>query len=92
MYIFFGEEFDLEVLVKFIKRFLRMKLVYWSYIFVVMVCNVCGRLLMGFYMVCFYCGSEDVEVWSRIIGYYCLFKNWNFYRKREFWSRRYYFF
>lgn len=90
MHIFLGEEPDPEALAKLTKRLLRTKLVYWSYTPGVTVCNACGRSSTGLHTACPHCGSEDVEVWSRIIGYYRPLKNWNPYRKREFWSRRHY--
>lgn len=90
MHIFLGEEPDPEALAKLTKRLLRTKLVYWSYTPAVTVCNACGRSSTGLHTACPHCGSEDVEVWSRIIGYYRPLKNWNPYRKREFWSRRHY--
>lgn len=90
MHIFLGEEPDPEALAKLTKRLLRTKLVYWSYTPAVTVCNACGRSSTGLHTACPHCGSEDLEVWSRIIGYYRPLKNWNPYRKREFWSRRHY--
>ncbi|NJF25869.1 anaerobic ribonucleoside triphosphate reductase [Thermococcus sp. Bubb.Bath] len=90
MHIFLGEEPDPEALAKLTKRLLRTKLVYWSYTPAITVCNACGRSSTGLHMACPYCGSEDVEIWSRIIGYYRPLKNWNPYRKKEFWSRRHY--
>ncbi|AMQ18373.1 anaerobic ribonucleoside triphosphate reductase [Thermococcus peptonophilus] len=90
MHIFLGEEPDPEALAKLTKRLLRTKLVYWSYTPAVTVCNACGRSSTGLHTACPHCGSEDVEIWSRIIGYYRPLKNWNPYRKREFWSRRHY--
>ncbi|NJE00459.1 anaerobic ribonucleoside triphosphate reductase [Thermococcus sp. JdF3] len=90
MHIFLGEEPDPEALVKLTKRLMRTDLVYWSYTPAVTVCNECGHSTTGLHTHCPRCGSENVEIWSRIIGYYRPLKNWNPFRKREFWTRRHY--
>ncbi|ASJ15566.1 anaerobic ribonucleoside-triphosphate reductase [Thermococcus radiotolerans] len=90
MHIFLGEEPDPEALAKLTKRLMRTELVYWSYTPAVTVCNECGHSTTGLHTHCPRCGSENVEVWSRIIGYYRPLKNWNPFRKKEFWTRRHY--
>jgi len=90
MHIFLGEEPDPEALAKLTKRLMRTELVYWSYTPAVTVCNKCGHSTTGLHTHCPRCGSEDVEIWSRIVGYYRPLKNWNPFRKKEFWSRRNY--
>ncbi|MEM4490295.1 MAG: anaerobic ribonucleoside-triphosphate reductase, partial [Desulfurococcaceae archaeon] len=44
----------------------------------------------GIYQACPSCGSNNVDIWSRIIGYYRPLRNWNPQRRREFWTRRHY--
>lgn len=90
MHIFLGEEPDPEALAKLTRRLMRTELVYWSYTPAITVCNKCGHSTTGLHTHCPRCGSEDVEVWSRIIGYYRPLKNWNPFRKKEFWTRRHY--
>ncbi len=90
MHIFLGEEPDPEALAKLTRRLMRTELVYWSYTPAVTVCNACGYSTTGLHTHCQRCGSENVEVWSRIIGYYRPLKNWNPFRKKEFWTRRHY--
>ncbi|NPA47726.1 MAG: anaerobic ribonucleoside triphosphate reductase [Thermococci archaeon] len=90
MHIFLGEEPDPEALARLTKRLMRTQLVYWSYTPAVTVCNECGHSTTGLYTHCPRCGSENVEIWSRIIGYYRPLKNWNPFRKKEFWTRRHY--
>ncbi|WP_297069516.1 anaerobic ribonucleoside triphosphate reductase [Thermococcus sp.] len=90
MHIFLGEEPDPEALARLTKRLTRTDLVYWSYTPAITVCNACGYSTTGLHTHCPRCGSENVEVWSRIIGYYRPLKNWNPFRKKEFWSRRHY--
>jgi ribonucleoside-triphosphate reductase len=69
---------------------MRTELVYWSYTPAVTVCNDCNYSTTGLHTHCPRCGSENVEIWSRIIGYYRPLKNWNPFRKKEFWTRRHY--
>ncbi|MDV3103759.1 anaerobic ribonucleoside triphosphate reductase [Thermococcus waiotapuensis] len=90
MHIFLGEEPDLEALARLTKRLMKTELVYWSYTPAITVCNSCNYSTTGLYTHCPRCGSENVEIWSRIIGYYRPLKNWNPFRKREFWTRRHY--
>lgn len=90
MHIFLGEEPDPEALARLTKRLLKTELVYWSYTPAVTVCNGCGYSTTGLYTHCPRCGSDSVEIWSRIIGYYRPLRNWNPFRKREFWTRRHY--
>ncbi len=90
MHIFLGEEPDPEALAKLTKRLMKTDLVYWSYTPAITVCNDCGYSTTGLYTHCPRCGSENVEIWSRIIGYYRPLKNWNPFRKKEFWTRRHY--
>ncbi len=90
MHIFLGEEPDPDALASFTKKLMQTDLVYWSYTPAITVCRKCGRSFTGLYTACPYCGSKDVEIWSRIIGYYRPLKNWNPYRRREFWQRRHY--
>jgi len=90
MHIFLGEEPDPEALAQLTKKLMRTKLVYWSYTPAITVCNSCKASFTGLYTRCPRCGSKDVEIWSRIIGYYRPLRNWNPYRRKEFWSRKHY--
>lgn len=90
MHIFLGEEPDPEALAKLTKRLMQTDLVYWSYTPAITICRRCGKSFTGLYRKCPRCGNEDVDIWSRIIGYYRPLRNWNPYRKREFWTRRHY--
>ncbi|NJE26499.1 anaerobic ribonucleoside triphosphate reductase [Thermococcus sp. MV5] len=91
MHIFLGEEVDSEALAKFTRRLMKTDLVYWSYTPSITLCNKCGYSATGVYTHCTCCGSGNVEIWSRIVGYYRPLKNWNPLRKKEFWSRKHYF-
>ncbi len=90
MHIFLGEEPDPDALAKLTKRLIQTDLVYWSFTPAITHCYKCGRTFTGLYRRCPACGSENIEVWSRIIGYYRPLKNWNPYRRKEFWTRRHY--
>jgi ribonucleoside-triphosphate reductase len=90
MHVFLGEEPDPEALAKLVKRLAGTDLVYWSLTPAQTHCQKCGETLTGIYTACPRCGSEDVEIWSRIVGYYRPLRNWLSARRREFWTRRHY--
>ena len=90
MHIFLGEEPDPEALAKLAKRIMETDIVYWSFTPALTHCDSCGATVTGLYKACPKCGSENVDIWSRIIGYYRPLRNWNPYRRREFWQRQHY--
>ncbi|MEM4880102.1 MAG: anaerobic ribonucleoside-triphosphate reductase, partial [Desulfurococcaceae archaeon] len=90
MHIFLGEEPDEESLVSLTKKLMQTDLVYWSYTPAITFCNTCSKTFTGLYMSCPSCGSNNVDIWSRIIGYYRPLRNWNPQRKKEFWKRHHY--
>ena len=90
MHIFLGEEPNAEALAALTKKLIQTDLVYWSYTPAITVCKSCGATFTGIYDRCPKCGSEKVEVWSRIIGYYRPLKNWNPSRQKEFRIREHY--
>ena len=90
MHIFLGEEPDPEALAKLTKRLMQTDLVYWSYTPAITHCTKCGKTFTGLYRNCPVCGNENVEIWSRIIGYYRPLRNWNPFRRKEFWARKHY--
>mgnify|MGYP001626214174 FL=1 len=90
MHIFLGEEADPEALASLTKKLVQTDLIYWSYTPAITHCNSCDTTITGLYTSCPKCGSSNVDVWSRIIGYYRPLRNWNPQRRREFWSRKHY--
>ncbi len=90
MHLFLGEEADPEALAKLAKRIVETDIVYWSFTPAITHCNDCGATVTGLYRACPKCGSGNVDVWSRIIGYYRPLRNWNPYRRKEFWQRKHY--
>lgn len=90
MHIFLDQEPDPEALAKLTKKLVETDLVYWSYTPAITHCNTCGKTFTGLYTECPVCKSNNVDVWSRIVGYYRPVRNWNPYRRREFWSRKHY--
>ncbi len=90
MHIFLGERPDPEALATLTKKLINTDLVYWSYTPALTVCRNCGLSFTGIYTRCPKCGSEKVDIWSRIIGYYRPLKNWNPARRKEFWTRDHY--
>ncbi len=90
MHLFLAEEPDPEALAKLAKRIMETDIVYWSFTPAITHCNNCDSTFTGLYRACPRCGSENIDVWSRIIGYYRPLRNWNPYRRREFWQRQHY--
>ena len=90
MHIFLGEEPDPEALAKLTKKIMQTDVIYWSYTPAITFCPRCKTAFTGLYTACPKCGCGDVEVWSRIVGYYRPLQNWNPARRREFWHRRHY--
>ncbi|MGC8678195.1 MAG: anaerobic ribonucleoside triphosphate reductase [Fervidicoccaceae archaeon] len=90
MHIFLGEEAEPESLAKLAKRMMETDLVYWSFTPSLTYCPSCRRTFTGLHTKCPVCGNENVEIWSRIIGYYRPLKNWNPQRRKEFWTRKHY--
>jgi len=90
MHVFLGEEPDPEALARLVRRLAETDLVYWSFTPAQTHCPRCGATLAGLYTACPRCGSADVEVWSRIVGYYRPLRNWLSARRREFWTRKHY--
>ncbi|MEL9908750.1 MAG: anaerobic ribonucleoside triphosphate reductase [Desulfurococcus sp.] len=90
MHIFLAEEPEPEALAKLAKRIMDTDIVYWSFTPALTYCPSCNRTFTGLYSKCPKCGSENIEVWSRIIGYYRPLKNWNPQRRKEFWTRHHY--
>jgi len=90
MHIFLGEEPEPEALADLTKKLMQTELIYWSYTPAITHCNTCEKTFTGLYTKCPVCGSENIDVWSRIIGYYRPLRNWNPQRRKEFWSRQHY--
>ena len=90
MHLFLGEEPSIEALEKLIRRISQTSIVYWSITPAITVCPSCGSRFVGAHRRCPKCGSENVEVWSRIVGYYRPLKSWSPARRKEFWHRKHY--
>lgn len=90
LHIFIGEEPDPEALAKLTRRLIDTNLVYWSYTPAITFCYKCSRTYTGLYYECPKCGDNNVDIWSRIVGYYRPLRNWNPYKRREFYKRHHY--
>ncbi len=90
MHLFLYEAADYEALKKLVYRLATStKLVYFSITPTVSVCRKCGWRRVGVYDACPKCGFQ-VDVWSRIVGYYRPIRTWNIGKKAEFRSRYHY--
>ena len=61
---------------------------YWAYTKDMTYCRKCGKMEGGIKATCSYCGSEDVECYSRITGYYQRVNGWNDGKRRELMDRK----
>ncbi len=91
MHLFFGEAPDPEAVKKIVRRIAaNTDVVYFSITPAQTVCRICGWKATGIYESCERCGNEDVDIWSRIVGYYRPIRLWNRGRFLEFRSRVHY--
>jgi len=65
-------------------------IVYYSFVPVQTVCYNCGKYFVGYYERCPECGSDNIDNFSRIVGYYTSIRRWNPGRAAEFNIRRQY--
>jgi len=90
MHLFLNEQPDPKALKNMIQRIvINTKVVYFSITPTISVCRKCGWRSVGTFDTCPNCHS-DVDVWSRIVGYYRPVRNWNVGKKAEFKLRRQY--
>lgn len=90
-HIFLGQKVSEDYLSRFL-RFIHdyTKIVYLSITPTQTVCLSCGWWEVGIYEKCPKCGSQHVEIWTRIVGYYAPLSRWNIGRRAEFWTRKHY--
>jgi len=86
-HFFFGFPVRPDIMKKFIRYLYEKGLVYWSITPTLTVCLNCKQYFIGAYDTCPNCGSDRIEVWSRIIGYYASLLQWNPGRIAEFKER-----
>ncbi len=85
MHLFLHEQPDPKALKNLIYRIVtNTKVVYFSITPTITVCKNCGRSVTGHLDTCPHCGSNSLEHWSRIVGYYRPVSNWNPGKKAEF--------
>ncbi len=84
MHLFLNETPDPDALKKLVRRIaMNTKVVYFSITPTIAVCRKCGWRAVGTFSECPKCG-EEVDLWSRIVGYYRPIKSWNIGKKAEF--------
>ena len=84
MHLFLQESPDPVALKKLVRRIAEnTKVVYFSITPTIAVCRKCGWNSIGLMEKCPNCGTQ-VDLWSRIVGYYRPVKNWNIGKKAEF--------
>ncbi len=91
MHLFFYETPDPSSLKKLVRRIAtETEVVYFSITPAISVCTNCGWHSVGVFERCPKCGSEKIDIWSRIVGYYRPIRTWNIGKKAEFRSRVHY--
>ena len=84
MHIFLQESPDPKALKSLIQKIaMNTKVVYFSITPTIAVCRKCGWTAIGLFDKCPKCGGQ-VDLWSRIVGYYRPVKSWNVGKKAEF--------
>ncbi|PKM92461.1 MAG: hypothetical protein CVU81_00380 [Euryarchaeota archaeon HGW-Euryarchaeota-1] len=61
---------------------------YFSFTKDMTICNNCGNVSGGLHEKCKKCDSNDVQMWSRITGYYQNIKGWNKGKLQELKDRQ----
>ena len=79
---------DPEAMYKLTKRIATQTHVgYYAYTKDLTICNNCGTVSPLMSKLCPNCGSDNVEWWSRVTGYYQAVSGWNEAKKRELGDR-----
>jgi anaerobic ribonucleoside-triphosphate reductase len=89
LHVWLGEASpDPEALYKLTKRIAtQTQIGYYAYTKDLTVCNNCGTVSPLMTKLCPKCGSDNVEWWSRVTGYYQAVSGWNEGKKRELQDR-----
>jgi len=79
---------DPEALYKLTKRITtKSNIGYYAYTKDLTICGDCGKVTSPIFEQCPYCGSTNVEWWSRVTGYYQAVSGWNKGKKQELMNR-----
>jgi len=79
---------DPEALYKLTKRItMKSNIGYYAYTKDLTICSDCGKVTSPIFEQCPYCGSNKVEWWSRVTGYYQAVSGWNQGKKQELMDR-----
>jgi len=79
---------DPEALYKLTKRITtKSNIGYYAYTKDLTICSDCGKVTSPIFEQCPYCGSNNVEWWSRVTGYYQAVSGWNKGKKQELVDR-----
>ncbi|MHA1793019.1 MAG: anaerobic ribonucleoside-triphosphate reductase [Promethearchaeota archaeon] len=88
MNVFLGEHTpDPQALFSLTKKIAYSQVGYWSYTTDLTTCKDCFKNQPGIKVSCSFCGSQNVEHYSRITGYYQAISNWNAGKQQELRDR-----
>ncbi|NPA70699.1 MAG: hypothetical protein GXO26_07815, partial [Crenarchaeota archaeon] len=76
-----------ESVIELVETCRKLGLIYYTYVPTQNICPKCGYRTIGVYYNCPKCGSE-MEIWSRIVGYYRPVRQWNPSKQAEFTTTR----
>jgi anaerobic ribonucleoside-triphosphate reductase len=79
-----------EALLKLTQKIANTDTIYFAYTPDFTQCMNCMKMSNGIQNSCLYCGSDKVEWWSRITGYYSRVSRWNDGKKQELKDRNRY--
>ena len=84
MHLFLQESPDPKALKSLVRSIaLNTKVVYFSITPTIAICRKCGWQAIGLFEKCPKCGHQ-VDLWSRIVGYYRPLRSWNVGKRAEF--------
>ncbi|MHA1682077.1 MAG: anaerobic ribonucleoside-triphosphate reductase [Promethearchaeota archaeon] len=86
--VFLGEHTpDPQALMSLTEKIAHTQVGYWSYTTDLTACKDCFKNQPGIKSSCSFCGSNSVEHYSRITGYYQAISNWNSGKQQELQDR-----
>lgn len=88
MHLFLYESPDPKALKNLVHRIVtNTKIVYFSITPTLAVCKKCGWNAIGIFGECPNCENRELEIWSRVVGYYRPMRSWNIGKIAEFLNR-----
>jgi len=88
-HFYFHKYIEPEYMFKLVESTARSyDIVYFSMCPTYSTCNDCGLIVNGIYFECPRCGSKNIDVWQKIVGYLRPLRAWSTERQKEFLTRK----